>query len=203
MLNALNKQIVEGIFCDYTDAIAHAETKKVPLRAVSFDSQSAFDKITHNYLQEILPAHGIGNLFVNRIMGLYRNAGQKCKLTDLDHPNPNPQVDTTRLPSTNATYTLCLNPLLHKLEENQFPITLIHNLKHRMMQKWKQLPSPSHTQPTLPLRTKNGLHSPSHPHKSEKSPTYSKNRNKNSIQKQQYTGPPNQNNNQNKKPTTQ
>jgi len=35
--------------------------------------------------------------------------------------------------------------ILHIAKNNQFPIALIHNLKHRMMQKWKQLPSTSHT----------------------------------------------------------
>ena len=47
------------------DTIAYAETKKVPLRAVSLDFQSAFDKISHNYLQEILQTYSFGNLFVD------------------------------------------------------------------------------------------------------------------------------------------
>ena len=35
--------------------------------------------------------------------------------------------------------------ILQIAKNNHFPIALIHNLKHRIIQKWKQLPSPSHT----------------------------------------------------------
>jgi len=56
------------------DVIAHAETKKVLLCVVSLDFHFAFDKISHNYMQEILQAHGFGNSFVERVMDLYRNA---------------------------------------------------------------------------------------------------------------------------------
>jgi len=61
------------------DVVAYAETKKVPLCAVSLDFQSAFDFISHTYLQEILQTYGFGNLFVERLMGLYKNAASEVQ----------------------------------------------------------------------------------------------------------------------------
>jgi len=60
-------------------------------------------------------------------------------------------------------------------KNNHFPVALIRNLKHCMTQERKQPP---------PLPPLNPYNSPSYPHKSEKSPTYLKNRNKNSPQMQ-------------------
>ena len=43
--------------------------------------------------------------------------------------------------------------ILQIAKNNHFPIALIHNQKHRMMQERKQLPSPSPTQPTQPTKS--------------------------------------------------
>jgi len=100
------------------DAIAYAESKKVPLCVVSLDFHSAFDRISHNYLQDILRSHGLGNLFVDRIMGLYRNAASEVQVNGF-RSTPIPVRSSIRqgCPLSMQLYTLCLNPLLHILEE--------------------------------------------------------------------------------------
>jgi hypothetical protein len=100
------------------DTIAYAESKKVLLCVVSLDLHSAFHKILHNYLQDVLRAHGFGNLFVDRIMGLYRNAASEVQVNGF-RSTPIPVRNSIRqgCPLTMQLYTLCLNPLLHILEE--------------------------------------------------------------------------------------
>ena len=85
---------------------------------MSLDFHSAFDKISHNYLQDILRAHGFGNLFVDRIMGLYRNAASEILVNGF-RSTPIPVRSSIRqgCPLSMQLYTLCLNPLLHILEE--------------------------------------------------------------------------------------
>jgi hypothetical protein len=71
------------------DAIAYADFKKAPLCVVSLDFHTAFDKISHAYLQDILRAYGFGKLFVDRIMGLYRNATSEVQINGFrSHPIP-------------------------------------------------------------------------------------------------------------------
>ena len=56
------------------DVIAHAETTYKLLCVISLDFHSAFDRMSQRYLEGILRAYGFGDLFVRRIIGLYRNA---------------------------------------------------------------------------------------------------------------------------------
>ena len=56
------------------DVTAYAETSQTPLCVKSHDFQAAFDSISHQYLEETLRAYGFSELFIRRIMGLYRNA---------------------------------------------------------------------------------------------------------------------------------
>ena len=109
------------------DAIAYAEMKKVPLCAVSLDFQSTFDKISHNYLQEILLTYGFGNLFVDRIMGLYKNAASEVQINGF-RSNPIPIRSSIRqgCPLSMQLYNLCLNPLLHKLDEELAGVRIRH-----------------------------------------------------------------------------
>jgi len=100
------------------DAIAYADFKKAPLCVVSLDFHAAFDKISHAYLQEILRAYGFGNLFVDRIMGLYRNATSEVQINGFrSHPIPIRRSIRQGCPLSMLLYALCLNPLLHLLDE--------------------------------------------------------------------------------------
>jgi len=93
--------------------------------------------------------------------------------------------------------------ILQIAKNNHFPIALIHNLKHRMTQERKQpLPFPHSTHTTHKERKMGYIRLLIPTNQKSHQPTQ-KNRNKNSLQMQQYTCPPNQNNNQNNNPTTQ
>jgi len=52
------------------DAIAYAEVTKKPLCIVSIEFNAAFDGIWHEYLEEVLRMHGIGNPLLDRVMGM-------------------------------------------------------------------------------------------------------------------------------------
>jgi len=92
--------------------------KKEPLCAVSLDFQSAFDKISHTYLQEILQTYGFGNQLVEGLMGLYKNAVSEVQIYGF-RSNPIPIRSSIRqgCPLSMQLYTLCINPLLHKLDQ--------------------------------------------------------------------------------------
>jgi len=62
------------------DVVAHAETTNSPLCVISLDFHSAFDRISHRYLEGTLRAYGFEDLFVRRIMGLYRNATSEVQI---------------------------------------------------------------------------------------------------------------------------
>jgi len=65
------------------DTIAYAEVTKKFLRVVSIEFNAEFDKLSHDYLKEILRAHGFGNPFLESIMGLYRNASSEVQINGL------------------------------------------------------------------------------------------------------------------------
>jgi len=47
---------------------------------VSIDFSAAFDKISHEYLQEILGAHGFNATFIQLIMRLYETASLEIQI---------------------------------------------------------------------------------------------------------------------------
>jgi len=71
---------VFGAVATVRDAIAYAEVTKKPLCVVSIDFNAAFDRISHIHLKELLRAHGFGNPFLERVMGLYRNASSEVQI---------------------------------------------------------------------------------------------------------------------------
>jgi hypothetical protein len=56
------------------DAIAYSETTATPLCVLSLDFQNAFDRISHQYLFQLLQQYGITIWFIERIKALYNNA---------------------------------------------------------------------------------------------------------------------------------
>jgi hypothetical protein len=56
------------------DAMAHPETTGTPLCILSLDFQNAFDRISHQYLFQILQRYRITTGFIERIKELYNNA---------------------------------------------------------------------------------------------------------------------------------
>jgi len=100
------------------DVIAHAETTNNPLCVISLDFHSAFDRISRRSLEGTLRAYGFDDLFVRRIMGLYRNATSEVQINGFTS-NRFPIHSSIRQGCTLSIqlYSICINPLLHNLEE--------------------------------------------------------------------------------------
>ena len=62
------------------DTIAYAEVTKKPLCIVSIDFNAAFDRISHEYLEEVLRMHRLGNPLLDCVMGMYRNASSEVQI---------------------------------------------------------------------------------------------------------------------------
>jgi hypothetical protein len=100
------------------DAIAYAETTKRPLCVLSLDFKSAFDRISHRYLERTLKAHGLSDSFVRRIMGLYHNATSEIQINGFTSGCfPIKRSIRQGCPLSMILYDLCINPLIHNLEE--------------------------------------------------------------------------------------
>jgi len=100
------------------DVIAYAETSQTPLCVISLDFQAAFDRISHQYLEETLRACGFKESFVRRIMGLYRNATSEIHINGF-RSNSIPVKRSIRqgCPLSMLLYAICINPLLQTLVE--------------------------------------------------------------------------------------
>jgi len=72
--------------------------------------------------------------------------------------------------------------ILQIAKNNHFPIALIQNLKHRMTQERKQLPSPSPTQPRQPTKNEKWVTFTFSSPQISKVTNLLKNRNKNNLQ---------------------
>jgi len=92
-------------------------TKK-PLCIVSIDFNAIFDRISHEYLEEVLRMHGLGNPLLDRVMGMYRNASSEVQINGF-RSRLFPIHSSVRqgCPLSMQLFALCLNPLIHTLEE--------------------------------------------------------------------------------------
>ena len=99
------------------DASAHSETTHKPLCVIAIDFQSAFERVSHRYLERVLHARGFDDPFLRRIMGLYRNASSEVQVNGFSS-NCLPINCAIRqgCPLNTLLYALCINPLLHKLK---------------------------------------------------------------------------------------
>jgi len=99
------------------DAIAHSEITH-PLCVIAIDFQSAFDRVSHRYMEKALHAHGFDDPFIRRIMGLYRNASSEVQVNGFSS-NGFPISCSIRqgCPLSMMLYAICINPLLHTFEE--------------------------------------------------------------------------------------
>jgi len=100
------------------DVIAYAETSQTPLCVISLDFQAAFDRVSHQYLEETLRAYGFSESFIRRIMGLYRNATTEIHINGF-RSNSIPVKRSIRqgCPLSMLLYATCINHLLQTLEE--------------------------------------------------------------------------------------
>jgi hypothetical protein len=107
------------------DVIAYNDTTRTPLCLLSLDFRQAFDRISHDYLFQVLLPYRIGPWFVDRLQAMY------------DQKNTSVQINGTLVgtiaihsgiwqgcPLNMCLNAMCLHPLLRSLEES-LPAILI------------------------------------------------------------------------------
>jgi len=100
------------------EAIAHAERAKTPLCVISLDIKEAFDKISHSYLFSILQSYGFSNGFIDRIKHMFTDVTSVVQVNgNTSRPIPIHSSVRQGCPLSMALFTLCLNPLLHRLDQ--------------------------------------------------------------------------------------
>ena len=100
------------------DVIAHYETTSTPLCVLSLDFQSAFDRISHQYLFHVLHRYGISQWFIERIQALYEDASASVQINgSLAGAIALRSGIRQGCPLSMVLYALCLHPLLRALED--------------------------------------------------------------------------------------
>ena len=86
---------------------------------VSIDFSAAFYKISHEYLQGILSAHGFIASFIQRIIRLYNNATSELQINGF-RSSLIPMKSSIRqgCAISMLLYAMCLNPLIQSLEKD-------------------------------------------------------------------------------------
>jgi len=101
------------------DVIAYAKVTRKPMCMVSIDFNAAFDKISHEYLQEILGAHGFNVTFIQRIMRLYETASSEIQINGFRSNLILIKSSIRRgCPLSMLLFVMCLNRLIQSLEKN-------------------------------------------------------------------------------------
>jgi hypothetical protein len=112
-----DKTICEAV-ATVRDAIACAEATRSPVCVLPLDFQEAFDKISHTYLSTISKSYGFSDIFVERIRQMYENLTSVFQINGmLSDLIPLRCSIRKGCPPTLLSFTLCLNPLIHGLEQ--------------------------------------------------------------------------------------
>jgi hypothetical protein len=99
------------------DAIAYSESTATPLCILSLDFQQEFDRISHQFLFNILQAYGITPWFCDRIKTLYTNATAAIQINGKMTRSFRIKSGVRQgCPLSMELYGLCLHPLLRTLE---------------------------------------------------------------------------------------
>jgi hypothetical protein len=100
------------------DAVAYAEMANAPLCVLSLDFKEAFDKISHKYLFTILQSYAFSDAFLRCIENKYTNATSVVHINGhISGPFPIQSCIRQGCPLIMTLFALCLNPLLHRLEQ--------------------------------------------------------------------------------------
>ena len=100
------------------DAITYAENTRTPLCVLTLDFESAFDRMSHSYLFNILRRYGISQCFIERIRNLYNGATASIQINGmLTGWIPIRCAVRQGCPLSMVLYALCLHPLLRTLED--------------------------------------------------------------------------------------
>jgi hypothetical protein len=101
------------------DVIAHADNTGTPLCIRTLDFHKAFDRIARDYLFQILQPYGIRHNFIDHLRARYSNVTASVQINDtLTGPIPILCRVRQGCPLIMTLYTLCLHPLLSKLDHS-------------------------------------------------------------------------------------
>ena len=101
------------------DVVAYAEISGTQLCILSIDFNEAFDKISHDYLFELLRIYDFSERFQRRIKGVYDRATSSIQINGhRSHPIPIRSSVRQGCPLSMLLFVLCLNPLIRTLEQN-------------------------------------------------------------------------------------
>jgi hypothetical protein len=103
----------------FRDIIAHAESTGTPMRVLSLDFHSAFDRIAHDYLFHILQCYDIQPDFIDHLRAMYSDATASVEINDTIGGIIAIQSGVRQgCPLSMALYALCLHPLLSMLNHS-------------------------------------------------------------------------------------
>jgi hypothetical protein len=115
------KTILDAI-SSIRDVIAPSECTETPLCVLTLDFQSAFDRISYDYLLTILRQYGISQWFIDRLYTLYDQATASVQINGhMAGPIPIRSGVRQGCPLSMVLYALCLHPLLLSLENSLPP----------------------------------------------------------------------------------
>lgn len=97
----------------------YCNIKNIPVAVVSFDQEKAFDRVSHQYLIEILKAYGFGETFLRWITLLYTNVESSVIVNGW----VGPKFQVTRsvrqgCPLSALLYVLCIEPLAEAIRKD-------------------------------------------------------------------------------------
>jgi hypothetical protein len=99
--------------------IAYAEHIDKPICVLSIDFSQAFDKISHQYLFEILSRYGITSWFAERLRAMYEGAEATVQINGSMVGKIPIQCGVRQgCPLSTTMYALCAHPLLQTLHES-------------------------------------------------------------------------------------
>jgi hypothetical protein len=99
------------------DAITYAENAGTPICVLTLDFESAFDRMSHRYLFNILRRYGITQCFIERIRNLYNGATASIQINGMIKGRiPIRFAVRQGCPLSMVLYALCIHPLLRTLE---------------------------------------------------------------------------------------
>jgi hypothetical protein len=112
------------------DTIAYAESYNVTMCVLTLDFQQAFDRVSHQYLFQVLRQYGINEWFIARVQALYDNATDSVQVNGSLKGNINIQSAVRQgCPMSMVLYTLGLQPFLRSLERKLPGLALGAELK--------------------------------------------------------------------------
>jgi exonuclease III len=107
-----NLHLVRNI-ADYCNA------KNIPAAVVSFDQEKAFDRVSHDYLIQILQAYGFGESFIRWITLLYTNVESSVIVNGWIGPKfPVTRSVRQGCPLSALLYVLCIEPLAEAIRKD-------------------------------------------------------------------------------------